>query len=157
MKNCVPTLFQASPSFSLHHKLCQSPKTLTKSINMIINHFQSMLCRGVLQTPYQHPHQHPQKHSHKNTLLVSFFYPPLRASPRFSELLRASPSFFQASPRFSELLRDSPPHHNITFFNLNFVQILISHTQLCNFVKFVGDLKYFTDFQIINYNKLTIK
>ena len=104
MKNCVPTLFQASPSFSLHHKLCQSPKTLTKSINMIINHFQSMLCRGVLQTPHQHSHQRPQKHSHKYTLLVSFFYPP---SPRFSKFFQDSPSFskiLRAFPRFSEIL-----------------------------------------------------
>jgi len=34
-------------------KLCQSPKTLTKSINLIINHFCSMLCVDVLQTPIQ--------------------------------------------------------------------------------------------------------
>ena len=87
----------------------------------------------------------------------------LRASPRFSELLQDSPSFsktLRAFPRFSELLQVSPsfsPSSQHHFFNPNFVQTPIPHTQLRNFVKFQCDLNYFTDFQIITCHKFTIK
>ena len=128
-------------------------------------------CQGVYRQ-YQSPSRHlflyrslqqaRKRRTAKRLLICKIILSPsgekgvltlLRASPRLFELLQDSLSF-------SELLQDSPsfsPSSQHHFFNPNFVQIPISHTQLHNFVKFEHNLKCFTDFQIINYNKLTIK
>ncbi len=139
-------ILRVFPRFS---KILQdSPPLITTFITMIFNHFYTMLCRKASDSWVCAANVPPIQPFSQLFIPPSKFF---QDSPSFSKLFQDSPSFskiLRVFPRFSKILQDSPsfsPSSQHHFFNPNFVQIPIPHTQLRNFVKFECDLNYFTD------------